>query len=113
MDSKKYLLPALILIVSLLPAVALAQFTGSARLLVAAQYIVSILIRIVFATGLLVFLWGIVKYIGSAGDVTKAKEGKSIMTYGIIAMFVMAAIWGIVEFISIELEIPLIPLMGE
>lgn len=57
----------------------------------------------VFATlALLVFFWGIIKYISSAGNAEKAKEGKSIMIYGAIALFVLFSIFGIIQFLRGE-----------
>jgi len=45
------------------------------------------------------FLWGIAKYIFSAGDENKKQEGKSIMLWGIIGLFVMFSIWGILTIL--------------
>jgi len=57
----------------------------------------------VFATlALLVFFWGIIKYIASAGNAEKAKEGKSIMIYGAVALFVLFSIFGIIQFLRGE-----------
>lgn len=56
-------------------------------------------------TGLAVlyFVWGIVKYIKSAGDAKAAAEGKSIMLYGILGLFVLFSFWGIVQFIYTDI----------
>ena len=48
---------------------------------------------------LLVFFWGVVKFIFNAGDEEKRREGKKFMLWGIIALFVVVSIWGIVIFI--------------
>lgn len=48
----------------------------------------------------IVFFYGIVKYILSAGDETKRKEGKGFMVYGVIGLFVMTSVWGLVYLIS-------------
>jgi hypothetical protein len=63
----------------------------------------NILVPIVFITALLLFFWGVVKYIKSEGD-GKA-EGKKIMIWGIVALFVMTAVWGLVAFIGEEIGI--------
>lgn len=60
---------------------------------------VYMLLGIVSSLALLVFMWGIVKYITSAGDEDKAKEGKSIMIYGVVALFVMFSVFGLVNFV--------------
>ncbi|OHA16517.1 MAG: hypothetical protein A3G52_00230 [Candidatus Taylorbacteria bacterium RIFCSPLOWO2_12_FULL_43_20] len=57
------------------------------------------LTTIVFAVALLVFFWGVAKYIFLSGSEEAKARGKRIMTGGIIALFIMVSIWGIVEFI--------------
>ncbi len=52
------------------------------------------------ALALLVFFWGLVKYIAKADD-EKAKEaGKNIMIWGVIALFVMFSVFGLVNFLQ-------------
>jgi hypothetical protein len=67
--------------------------------------IVGRLIPIVAGIALLVFFWGLVKFIASAGSEDGRKEGKQVMIWGIIALFVLMAIWGIVAFIGFSLGI--------
>lgn len=62
--------------------------------------LISSLIPILMTVAFLAFLWGLIKYISSAGDPQKAFEGKSIMIYGVIALFVMVSIWGLTSFIG-------------
>lgn len=57
--------------------------------------VVQRLIPIVIGLGVLVFLWGIVKYISSPDPKSK-KESITFMTWGIISLFVMVSVWGIV-----------------
>lgn len=80
-------------------------FTQTTGLIAAARELVNSLIVIVAGIGLLVFFWGLVKYIASAGNEEAAKKGKSIMVYGVIALFVMFSIWGIITFIGGEVGI--------
>jgi len=68
--------------------------------------VIDLSIGVLSAIALLVFIWGIVKYMTSAGSADKAKEGKSIMIYGVIALFVLFSVWGLVYFIQGELGIP-------
>ncbi len=53
-----------------------------------------------FTIGLLVFFFGLIKYLmpGSAG--AGKKEGLEYMGFGILTLFVMVGIWGLVGFIS-------------
>lgn len=56
-------------------------------------------IAVVIAIALLIFFWGIVKFIFKVGGDEKAEEdGKRIMKWGLIALFVMVSIWGIIRF---------------
>jgi len=94
-----------VIALALVPVVALAQLTEVEGIVGSIGRIVNLLLPIVFAIGLLVFFWGLAKYILAAGDPAKASEGKSIMIWGVIALFVMAAIWGLVRFIGESLGI--------
>lgn len=60
--------------------------------------IVNKVIPIVFAIALLVFFWGLVKYIFGGAE---NKEGaRSLMIWGVVALFIMASVWGLVKFIG-------------
>lgn len=48
----------------------------------------------------LVFFWGLVQYIISAGDEEKRKSGRGYMVAGIIALFVMVSVWGLVYLLG-------------
>ena len=65
------------------------------------------LIWVFFAVALLVFFWGLVKFIFRVGGDEKAvEEGKNIMIWGVVSLFVMLTVWGLVEFLRINLAIP-------
>lgn len=83
----------------LAPSLALAQNLDNLQNLVSAfGGIVSQLIPIVFGIAVIVFFWGLAKYILAAGSEESKAEGRRIMIGGIIAIFVMASIWGIVRW---------------
>ncbi len=65
--------------------------------------VVNTLLWVASTAAVLVFIWGIVKYIKNAGDAKAAGEGKSIMIYGAIALFVLFSVFGIITFIRTEL----------
>jgi uncharacterized membrane protein HdeD (DUF308 family) len=65
------------------------------QILQQATEIIQNIIPIVIGLALLVFLWGVFKYI-FAGDATAKKESIQYITWGIIALFVMVSIWGLV-----------------
>jgi hypothetical protein len=87
----------------LLPLVVAGQtFTGTwfTQITTTLQNVVTALVPIFLTLGLLVFLWGLIKFLTAAGSEDAAASGKRIMIWGILAMFVMVAIWGIVAFLG-------------
>lgn len=55
---------------------------------------------ILAALALLVFFWGLVKYIAKADDEKAKAAGKNTMIYGVIGLFVMFSVFGIVRFLQ-------------
>jgi len=55
---------------------------------------------IVLGLGVVVFFWGIVRYMTSAGDEEKRKDARANIIFGIIGLFVMVSIWGIIYFLG-------------
>ena len=53
-----------------------------------------------------VFVYGMVKFIYSAGDEKARTEGKGAILWGIIIFFVMVSLWGLVKLVtgSVELD---------
>lgn len=66
--------------------------------------IVANLIPILIAIALIVFFWGLVKYVWGGGKDTA--KGKSIMIAGLISLFVMVSIYGIIIYAQIALNVP-------
>jgi len=58
------------------------------------------LVLILIGIGLLLFIFGLVKYVSAGGDEDKVKEAKSFIIFGIIALFVMFSVWGLVNLLS-------------
>ena len=100
---KKSLLYIGALAVVLLPQAAGAQGIDGA--IATVEGWISALIPLVTGIGVLVFLWGVVKYITAGSDAEKRKEGGFLMAYGIIGLFVMVSIWGLVNFVSEQTNI--------
>lgn len=81
-----------------LPLVSFAALGNIDSLVTDIGNIINKIIPILFALALLVFFWGLVKYIlGGAEDKDKAKN---LMIWGVVALFVMASVWGLVKFIG-------------
>ncbi|MDP3763843.1 MAG: hypothetical protein Q8Q92_04385 [bacterium] len=66
--------------------------------------LIQVVIPVIAGLALLVFFWGLFKFILRVGGDEKAvTEGKSLMIWGLIALFVLVSIWGIMRFLSGEL----------
>ena len=52
------------------------------------------------AAAVLVFIFGIVKYIFKGTSKTERTKGRNLMIWGIIGIFVMFSVWGIISLIS-------------
>ena len=63
------------------------------------EIILNPIIVLLFAVALLVFFWGIVKFIAKNSDTTAREEGKKTMIWGIVGMFIMVAVYGIIRII--------------
>ena len=50
---------------------------------------------------ILVFFWGIAKFILIAGGGKEREDAKNIMVWGIIALFVMTSVWGIIKVLQV------------
>lgn len=55
---------------------------------------------ILAALALLVFFWGVVKYIAAAGDEKAKDQGKRVMVGGVVALFVLFSVFGLVRFLQ-------------
>ena len=64
-------------------------------------YVISLLI----AVAVVIFLYGVVKYITAAGNEEKRKEAKDAMIWGIVGLFVMVAVWGLVNLLYYTLDL--------
>jgi Type IV secretion system pilin len=91
----------------LLPTVAFAQLTGVKDLINAVGGLINPLIVVLLGAALVVFIWGLVKFIFRIGGDEKAVEaGKKLMLWGLIALFVMISVWGIIGFMQKALSLP-------
>ena len=64
------------------------------------QEVLQIILAIVMTLALVVFIWGIVKFIAAAGNPQKMTQAKYTILYGIIGIAVMATITGIIAFLQ-------------
>lgn len=71
-------------------------------LLTDVRFIINTLITIVAGLALLVFFWGLVRFIFKLGSEADIEQGRKLMVWGLIALFVMISVWGIIRFIELE-----------
>lgn len=81
------------------PFVAFAQTATNVRSLIG-QFgdLLNQIIPIIIALTLIVFFWGLFKYVQGAGK--GHDEGRKVMIAGIAALFVMVSVWGIVRIVQ-------------
>lgn len=89
-----------------------ASAAGLADTLNLVQGFLSALVPMIITIAIIVFFWGLVKYIMSLNDGDKA-EGLQIMMYGVLALFVMVSIWGIIKLLQSTFKVgdtnPIVP----
>lgn len=76
---------------------------------------IGLLTPLLVAVSLLVFFWGIARFVLAAGDEKKVEEGKKLLIWGTIGLFVVTSLWGILQILSGSLfgsspiGVPLLP----
>lgn len=70
------------------------------------QGLLDFVIPILIVLATVIFIWGLIWYIGSSGKEDKQKEARSIMVWGVIILFVIVAVWGLVEVIGSTFKVP-------
>ena len=92
-----------------LPALAGAQTLLNTLAL--ANTFLNALIGLFITLAIVVFFWGLIKYLVNAGE--EKAEGLQIMFYGVVAIFVMVSIWGIIKLLQSTFQVsstsPIIP----
>ncbi len=91
----------------LAPALASAQtISGLLGLLATANDLINRLIPFIIALTVLVFLYGIFKFVISGGDSEARKEAQGYIIWGVVALFVMVSVWGLVNILvrSVNLD---------
>jgi hypothetical protein len=78
------------------PFIASAQALQPIKnLIVAVGGILNMLIPVLIAAALVVFFWGLVKYIQSPGE--GLSDGRNMMIAGLLSLFIMVSVWGLVN----------------
>ncbi|MDP2705289.1 MAG: hypothetical protein U1D31_00150 [Patescibacteria group bacterium] len=61
--------------------------------------IMGLLYPALVALALLVFFWGLAKFMSGGGNEQSVEDGKKLMLWGIIGLFVLVSMWGIVRIL--------------
>ncbi|MEK7477853.1 MAG: pilin [Patescibacteria group bacterium] len=85
------------------PLLALAVTHGPTFGTVATNFtarVLAPLVGLLLTAALVVFFWGMVKYINSLSSEKDKQEGKQLMIWGVVALFVMVSVWGLVNLLQ-------------
>jgi len=62
--------------------------------------LIEVAVPILIALAVLLFIWGLIKFIFASDNDEARAEGKKVMVWGIIALFVIVSVWGIVALLN-------------
>jgi Type IV secretion system pilin len=65
--------------------------------------IINLLVGVLSALAIVVFFWGLVRYIKDSGDAHDHAEGRERILWSLIALFILFSLWGILSLMSIAL----------
>jgi hypothetical protein len=65
--------------------------------------LINMLVGVLATLALLVFFWGLVRYIKDAGDAKGHAEGAQRILWSLITLFILFSIWGILSVMSVAL----------
>lgn len=100
--NSKFYIPLFIFFI--MPATALAfptNLTGVVDMLVDIGLKI---IPLLGAVAFLVFIWGVGRFIRSAGNEKEIKDSKNILIWGVVGLFILVTIWGIMSFLRSEFD---------
>ena len=58
----------------------------------------TMLMPVILGLALIVFFWGLVKFIAKSGDTKSHTDGKNLMIWGVVGIFLMVSFLGIIFF---------------
>jgi hypothetical protein len=102
----KFIVGSLLSVLSLAPALAFAQLPpvstqqGLSSFITWLQTLMGLIVPILIGLAIIVFLYGVLRFIFNAGDEAKRSEGKMFIIYGLIGIVIMVSVWGLVGFIQ-------------
>jgi FtsH-binding integral membrane protein len=64
------------------------------------QSVFSALVPLIVSLAVVVFLWGVLKYVIAGSNKDGKEEGRKFMIWGIIGLVVMVSVWGLVAMVK-------------
>lgn len=92
------------LLLATFPVLAGAQAGGVFNLLELVSDLIRATVPVVIGLAVLVFIYGILKYV-IAKDDTAQKEARGVILWGVIILFVMVSVWGLVNLLGDTLQL--------
>lgn len=84
----------------LLLAPAIAGAAGLLDTINVVNRILSAIVPLLITVALIVFIWGLIKYLTKIGDEGERQAGIQLMLWGVVAIFVMSSVWGLVALLQ-------------
>lgn len=67
--------------------------------------ITKFVIPLIFTFAVVMFIWGVVRYVINSSDEAQREQGRQFMLWGIIALTVMISVWGLVNILGATFNI--------
>lgn len=61
----------------------------------------NLIVGVLAALALVIFFWGLVRYLYHSDDAASLQEGRQFMLWGLIALFVLFSLFGILQILDI------------
>ncbi len=61
---------------------------------------VKTIIPLLISVALLVFIWGVIRYITAGDDEEKRTKARNTILYGVIGLFAIVSVWGLVAILQ-------------
>ena len=101
MKNKIIVLVAINFVNLLSPNIVHAQSFGYVESLInSVNDILGVLAPLLIGVAVVVFFWGVVRYIKGAYNPDERIAGRGLMIYGVISLFVIVSIWGLVSILQ-------------
>ena len=77
-----------------------ADLTYIDDLITQLQAVVNTLVPLLIGIAVVVFIFGVIRFVTAGEDATRKEAARGLMIYGIIALFVIVSIWGLVNILQ-------------